>query len=65
MEAEAARKCRTEHKLTLCGRDNLEIHGVTDVVNFDEQTVVLNTFCGGLEIGGTSLHIHILNSIMI
>jgi len=61
MNAEAARSRRTEHKLSLCGRESLEICGVTDVVNFDEQTVVLNTLCGGMEIGGTSLHIHVLN----
>lgn len=61
MNAEAARNRRTEHKLTVCGRESLEVRGVTDVVNFDEQTVVLNTLCGGMEIGGTDLHIQVLN----
>lgn len=61
MNAEAARNRRAEHKLTLCGRENLEIHGVTDVVNFDEQTVVLTTLCGGMEIVGNALHIRVLD----
>jgi sporulation protein YabP len=61
MNAETARTQRTEHKLSLCERKRLEICGVTDVVNFDEQTVVLNTLCGGMEIGGSALHIHVLD----
>ena len=61
MNAETARTQQAEHRLTLCARGHLEIRGVTDVVNFDDQTVVLNTLCGGMEIGGSSLHIHVLD----
>ncbi|MBQ9806645.1 MAG: sporulation protein YabP [Clostridia bacterium] len=61
MNVEAERSRRAEHKLTLCGRESLEVRGVTDVANFDEQTVVLNTLCGGMEIEGSALHIHVLN----
>ena len=61
MNAETTRTQRTEHKLVLCGRERLEICGVTDVVNFDDRTVVLNTLCGGMEIGGSALHIHVLD----
>lgn len=61
MNVEAERSRRAEHRLMLNGRETLEVRGVTDVVNFDEQTVVLNTLCGGMEIGGSALHIQILN----
>jgi len=61
MNVEAGRNRRSEHKLALCGRESLEVRGVTDVVNFDEQTVVLSTLCGGMEIGGSDLHIRVLN----
>ena len=62
MSVEAERSHRAEHRLTLCGRESLEVRGVTDVANFDEQTVVLNTLCGGMEIEGNALHIHVLNT---
>ncbi|MBR3894758.1 MAG: sporulation protein YabP [Clostridia bacterium] len=39
----------------------MEIKGVTEVVSFDEQTVILNTVCGGLAVDGMSLHIQVLN----
>ena len=42
-------------------RESLEVHGVTDVISFDEQMVVLHTVCGTMEIDGASLHIHVLN----
>lgn len=61
MSTEAAKINSTAHKLTLEAREKLEVHGVTDVVSFDEQTVVLNTVCGGLVVDGASLHIHVLN----
>ena len=61
MNAETTRNQRTEHKLVLCSRESLEIFGVTDVINFDEETVVLGTLSGGMEIGGRALHIHVLD----
>lgn len=60
MSTEAAQN-HGEHTLKLLKRERLEVCGVTDVLNFDEQTVVLNTRCGGMEIAGNALHIHVLN----
>ncbi|MBE6602305.1 MAG: sporulation protein YabP [Ruminococcaceae bacterium] len=60
MNAEAAQNHR-EHFFSLLKRERLEVRGVTDVLSFDEQTVVLNTLCGGMEIAGDSIHIHVLN----
>ena len=49
------------HRIQLLGRKSMEVCGVTDVISFDEQMVVLNTVCGNMEIEGTSLQIHVLN----
>ena len=49
------------HRIVLLGRKSMEVCGVTDVISFDEQLVVLNTVCGNIEVEGTSLQIHVLN----
>ncbi len=61
MNAETARQSMGEHTLRLIGRERLEVRGVTDVISFDEQAVVLNTVCGTLSVEGDALHIHVLN----
>ena len=61
MGTEAAKLKNAEHKILLDARNALEIRGVTDVESFDEQTVILNTVCGGLAVDGMSLHIRVLN----
>ncbi len=43
------------HKLTLNDRQSLTATGVTEVVSFDENTVVLRTTQGTLEIQGRDL----------
>lgn len=43
------------HKLTLNERKNLTLSGVSEVVSFDENTVVLHTVLGTLEIQGQEL----------
>lgn len=61
MSTEAAKMKCVEHKISLDARKYLEVGGVTDVVSFDEQAVILNTVCGGLAVDGMSLHIRVLN----
>ncbi len=61
MNAEAAKINRTQHRISLTGRESLEVCGVTDVISFDEQEVILHTVCGSLAVEGFSLHIHVLN----
>lgn len=61
MNAEAAKNNAGVHRVALLGRESLEVRGVTDVVSFDEQTVVLDTVCGGMTVEGASLHIHVLS----
>ena len=49
------------HRIQLLERKSLEVCGVTDVISFDEQLVVLNTVCGNMEVEGNALQIHVLN----
>jgi len=45
------------HKLTLNERKNLTMNGVTEVVSFDDETVVLKTSMGVLTIHGQNLQL--------
>lgn len=45
------------HRLTLSDRKKLTLTGVTEVVSFDEDTVVLNTGLGTLVIQGSGLQL--------
>ena len=49
------------HKLTLNERSALSMTGVTEVVNFDENTVVLRTALGTLEVQGQDLKLKTLS----
>ena len=49
------------HKLTLNERKNLTLSGVTEVVSFDENTVVLSTTMGVLEVQGENLQLKSLS----
>ena len=48
------------HKLTLDERKNLTMTGVTEVVSFDENTVVLHTGLGTLIVQGQQLQLKTL-----
>ena len=49
------------HKLTLDERSSLTMTGVTEVVSFDENTVVLHTALGTLLVHGKDLQLKTLN----
>ncbi len=49
------------HSVVLSDRKQMEIGGVTDVISFDEFSVILSTVCGGMEIEGSNLHIATLD----
>lgn len=49
------------HKLTLDERKKLTMTGVTEVVSFDENTVVLRTELGTLEVQGQQLQLKTLS----
>lgn len=45
------------HKLTLSQRKNLTMTGVTEVISFDENAVVLSTALGTLTVHGQGLQL--------
>lgn len=61
MNAEKKENPSSAHALLLRDRSFLEAHGVTDVLRFDEETVVLSTVSGTLTVEGSTLHVRTLN----
>ena len=49
------------HKLTLNERKQLTISGVTEVVSFDDNSVVMHTALGSLEVQGQQLQLRSLS----
>lgn len=49
------------HKLTLNGRNALSMTGVTEVVSFDDNTVILHTSLGTLIVQGRDLQLKTLS----
>ena len=49
------------HNLSLNGRKVLGVEGVTNLENYDQERIVVQTNSGGLEIKGEELHIQQLN----
>ena len=56
----AEEKLQLPHKLTLNERKNLTMTGVTEVISFDENAVVLRTGLGTLAVQGKDLHLKTL-----
>jgi sporulation protein YabP len=52
-----AEQKRNSHKLSLFMRRSCQLTGVTDVISFDEQEVVLETELGAMIITGEELHV--------
>lgn len=50
-------KMQLPHKLTLSERKNLTMTGVTEVVSFDDSTVILHTSLGTLVVQGAELQL--------
>ena len=57
----AAENIQLPHKLTLNERKNLTMTGVTEVVSFDDMTIVLQTVLGTLEVQGQQLQLKTLS----
>ena len=49
------------HRITLDGRKQCKVTGVTDVLSFDEGAVLLETVDGMLMIKGEGLHVSRIN----
>ncbi len=52
---------RSDSSILLKDRRQLEIHGVTDVIRFDEDSAVFQTVCGAMTVEGDGLHVSVLN----
>lgn len=50
-------KVNSVHSVIIGQRENINISGVSEVVGFDDETVLLRTVMGGLTIKGEGLHI--------
>ncbi len=50
-----------KHSISMTDCRELSVTGVTDVINFDETSVILATVCGVMLIDGQDLHILNLN----
>lgn len=61
MNAEAAKMNREAHRVIVEGRESMEVLGVSEVISFDDQAVLLKTACGDLSVEGASLHIRVLD----
>lgn len=49
-----------KHSISLKDRKEMRIDGVTEVLSFDDRSVVLKTQCGDMAIDGTDLKIAVL-----
>lgn len=57
----SSQEVQLPHKLTLNERKHLTMTGVTEVVSFDDTTVLLNTSLGSLEVQGQQLKLKTLS----
>ena len=57
MENLEKNKAQRLHSLTLCGRKNLTLTGIEDVISFDENGLLLLTGEGTLTVDGSEIHI--------
>lgn len=50
-----------QHRIIVTNREEMAVSGVVDVISFDEESVVVETEMGMLEIKGMELHVNQLN----
>ena len=50
-----------KHNIKMEGRKKLELTGIKDVVNFNEENIILQTSMGGLSIKGSNMKVNVLN----
>ena len=51
-----------QHSFTAQNRETMVVHGVTEVLSFDEMGVLLMTTCGQLSLEGNHLRVTVLNT---
>lgn len=55
------REAEGVHGFSVMERAHVEIHGMTEVVSFDENRVVLETTSGNMSVEGSDLRVNILD----
>ncbi len=55
-------KPHVEHDMVLKNRENMTLSGVSEVVSFTDEQIMLKTACGDLMIRGSALNIGRLNT---
>ena len=52
---------QNSHDFAVSERAHVEIRGMTEVISFDENAVILATTSGNMSIEGSGLHVNILD----
>jgi len=58
---EERKRAPSKHSVTLDKRENVSVSGVTDVISFDEESVIAETELGVIIIRGVNLHVGKIN----
>jgi sporulation protein YabP len=61
MPGEEKKRVPTRHSLTIDKRESVNVSGVTDVISFDEESVIGETELGVIIIRGVNLHVNKIN----
>ena len=58
---EEKKRVPSRHSLHIDRRENVSVSGMTDVISFDEETVIGETEMGVIIIRGSNLHVNRIN----
>ncbi|MCL1863449.1 MAG: sporulation protein YabP [Defluviitaleaceae bacterium] len=61
MPGEEKKRAPSRHSLTIEKRESVSVSGVTDVISFDEESVIGETELGVIIIRGVNLHVNRIN----
>ncbi|MCL1878382.1 MAG: sporulation protein YabP [Defluviitaleaceae bacterium] len=61
MPGEEKKRAPSRHSITIEKRESVSVLGVTDVISFDEESVIGETELGVLVIRGVNLHVNRIN----
>ncbi|MCL2578318.1 MAG: sporulation protein YabP [Defluviitaleaceae bacterium] len=61
MPGEEKKRSVSRHSLTIDRRESITVSGVTDVISFDEESVIGETEMGVIIIRGVNLHVKKIN----
>jgi sporulation protein YabP len=58
MPGEEKKRSPSRHSITIDKRENVNVSGITDVISFDEESVIGETELGIIIIRGVNLHVN-------